>query len=140
MRNLAANRQNFHSGEEGLPAELSTRAIEEYLAVLDEEAFGAASQVVPPPPGVPIGPEGEVLTKENLPPPEKTRWVSRRKAQVVAAVKGGLLTPNEAWERYQMSSEELKPGSDCSIARACRGYERRACNIIVNISPNDNMA
>lgn len=108
MRNLAANRQNFHSGEEGLPADLTTRAVDEYLAVLDEEPLGAASQVVPPPPGVTIGPEGEVLTKENLPPPATTRWVSRRKAEVVAAVKGGLLTPNEACERYQMNSEALE--------------------------------
>jgi transposase len=43
-----ANRQNFRSGEEGLPAELSTRAVEEYLSVLDDAAFGAASQAVPP--------------------------------------------------------------------------------------------
>ena len=43
-----ANRQTFHSGEEGLPAELSTRAVDEYLAVLDDAAFGAASQAVPP--------------------------------------------------------------------------------------------
>ena len=42
-----ANRQNFHSGEEGLLAELSTRAVDEYLAVLDDAAFGAASQAVP---------------------------------------------------------------------------------------------
>lgn len=59
-------------------------------------------------PALTIGPDGEVLTKEKLPPPATTRWVSRRKAQVVAAVKGGLLTPDEACERYQMSSEELE--------------------------------
>lgn len=54
-----------------------------------------------------IGPLGEELTLDNLPPPETTRWVSRRKAQVVAAVEGGLLTPEEACARYQMSREEL---------------------------------
>lgn len=43
-----ANRQTFYSGEEGLPAELSTRAVDEYLAVLDDAAFGAASQAVSP--------------------------------------------------------------------------------------------
>jgi len=54
-----------------------------------------------------IGPDGEELTVDSLPPPETTRWVSRRKAQVVAAVKGGLLTPDEACARYRMSLEEM---------------------------------
>ncbi|CAA9479292.1 MAG: Mobile element protein [uncultured Sphingomonadaceae bacterium] len=42
-----ANRQRFHPGEEGLPPDLSSRAVNEYLAVLDDAAFGAASQVMP---------------------------------------------------------------------------------------------
>ena len=42
-----ANRQRFHSGEEGLSADLTSRAIDEYLAVLDDTAFGAATKVVP---------------------------------------------------------------------------------------------
>lgn len=54
-----------------------------------------------------IGPLGEELTLDKLPPPETTRWVSRRKAQVVAAVEGGLLTPEEVCARYRMDLEEL---------------------------------
>jgi len=54
-----------------------------------------------------IGPSGETLTLDNLPPPNTTRWVCRRKAQVVAAVDGGLLTPDEACQRYNMYPEEL---------------------------------
>src|SRR4051812_41565217 len=42
-----ANRQRFHPGEEGLPPGLSSRAVEEYLATLDDAAFGGASPVVP---------------------------------------------------------------------------------------------
>lgn len=57
--------------------------------------------------GKPIGPLGEELTLADLPPPETSRWVARRKAEVVAAVNGGLLTMAEACERYQMDSEEL---------------------------------
>lgn len=34
-----------------------------------------------------IGPVGEPLTLETL-PPQNTRWVARRKAEVVAAVDG----------------------------------------------------
>ena len=33
-----------------------------------------------------IGPLGEQLTLDSLPPPSTTRWVVRRKAEVVAAV------------------------------------------------------
>jgi len=42
-----ANRQRFHSGEEGLSSDLSSRAVDEYLATLDDAAFGAATPVVP---------------------------------------------------------------------------------------------
>jgi len=54
-----------------------------------------------------IGPSGEPLTIGDLPPPETKRWVIRRKAEVVAAVRGGLLTLEEACERYSLSSEEF---------------------------------
>ena len=42
-----------------------------------------------------------------MPSPETQRWVTRRKAQVVAAVRNGLLTFEEACERYHLSDEEL---------------------------------
>jgi hypothetical protein len=42
-----ANRQRFLPGGEGLPSDLSSRAVDEYLAVLDDAAFGAATSVVP---------------------------------------------------------------------------------------------
>jgi transposase len=42
-----ANRQHFHAGEDGLPSDLSSRAVDEYLAALDDAAFGAATPVVP---------------------------------------------------------------------------------------------
>ena len=54
-----------------------------------------------------IGPLGEELHKADLPPPDTSRWVVRRKAQVVAAVNGGLLTIREACERYDLTLEEL---------------------------------
>jgi len=38
-----------------------------------------------------IGPEGTPLTLADLPKPNTVRWVIRRKAEVVAAVRGGLL-------------------------------------------------
>jgi hypothetical protein len=54
-----------------------------------------------------IGPLGEPLTLESLPSPGTTRWVVRRKAEVVAAVAGGLLTVDEACARYGLSLEEF---------------------------------
>ena len=42
-----ANRQNGIEGEKGLPSEATGRSVEEYLAVLDDAAFGAATEVTP---------------------------------------------------------------------------------------------
>jgi hypothetical protein len=54
-----------------------------------------------------LGPLGEVLTFDVLPPPALRRWTIRRKAEVVAAVKGGLLTIDEACDRYGLTLEEV---------------------------------
>lgn len=54
-----------------------------------------------------IGPLGEPLTLDSLPPPETTRWVVRRKAEVVAAVNGGLLSVDEVCDRYRLTVEEF---------------------------------
>ncbi|MEQ8934916.1 MAG: DUF1153 domain-containing protein [Amphiplicatus sp.] len=54
-----------------------------------------------------IGPDGMPLTLADLPPPNTKRWVIRRKAEVVAAVRGGLLTLEEACERYTLTLEEF---------------------------------
>lgn len=54
-----------------------------------------------------IGPVGELLTITDLPVPTVGRWTPRRKAEVVAAVRGGLLTFDEACARYSLAMEEL---------------------------------
>lgn len=54
-----------------------------------------------------IGPDGMPLTLADLPPANTKRWVIRRKAEVVAAVRGGLLTLEEACERYTLTLEEF---------------------------------
>ena len=53
-----------------------------------------------------IGPDGSALSMADLPAPDTERWVTRRKAVVVAAVRGGLLTIEEACARYTLSVEE----------------------------------
>lgn len=47
------------------------------------------------------------LRLEDLPPPGTRRWVMRRKAEVVAAVRNNLLTLEQACERYTLSVEEF---------------------------------
>jgi hypothetical protein len=42
-----ASCQHLHTRQDGLPADVSSRAVDMYLAVLDEAAFGAASSTVP---------------------------------------------------------------------------------------------
>lgn len=55
-----------------------------------------------------IGPLGELITLDTIPPASTTRWVARRKAEVVAAVSGGLLSVDDAMTRYNLSREEFE--------------------------------
>ena len=54
-----------------------------------------------------IRPDGSPLTIADLPAPGTTRWVIRRKAEVVAAVRGGLLSLEEACSRHMLTVEEF---------------------------------
>ena len=54
-----------------------------------------------------IGPDGSPLTVADLPSRDTKRWVIRRKAEVVAAVRGGLLSIEEACERYTLTVDEF---------------------------------
>jgi len=53
------------------------------------------------------GPDGSPLTLADLPSPVTKRWVIRCKAEVVAAVRGGLLSLEEACGRYTLTAEEF---------------------------------
>lgn len=52
-------------------------------------------------------PDGSVLSRADLPPPDTRRWVASRKAVVVRAVLHGLISRAEAIERYALSEEEF---------------------------------
>lgn len=60
-----------------------------------------------------VGPNTSVLTRDMLPPAGTTRWVAKRKAEVVAAVESGMISLDEVMERYALSLEEF-----CSWQRA----------------------
>lgn len=47
------------------------------------------------------------LTIDDLPSSDTIYWVSRRKAEVLAAIDGGLLSFDEACDRYRLSNEEI---------------------------------
>jgi hypothetical protein len=53
-----------------------------------------------------IGPDGSPLTLADLPASNTRRWVIKRKAQVVAAVRGGLLSLDDACSRYRLTMDE----------------------------------
>jgi transposase-like protein len=48
------------------------------------------------------------MTLADLPPPDTKRWVASRKAAVVAAVRQGLISEDEACGRYGLSPEEFE--------------------------------
>ncbi len=54
-----------------------------------------------------IGPDGSPLTLADLPASNTRRWVVQRKAQVVVAVRGGLLSLEDACSRYRLTMDEF---------------------------------
>lgn len=52
-------------------------------------------------------PDGRIMTRADLPPPDTLRWVASRKAAVVRAIRHGLLSAEEAVATYGLSREEL---------------------------------
>ncbi|MBH1973834.1 MAG: DUF1153 domain-containing protein [Rhodobacteraceae bacterium] len=52
-------------------------------------------------------PDGSLLSRADLPPPDTSRWVVSRKVVVVKAVVYGLISEAEALERYALSQEEF---------------------------------
>ncbi len=53
-----------------------------------------------------IGPDGAPITREDL-PKAGARWTIRRKAIVFAAIRGGLLTMEEAATLYRFTPAEI---------------------------------
>jgi hypothetical protein len=53
------------------------------------------------------GPNGRPLTLGNLPPVKPSRWFPTHKAEIVVAVRGGLITADQACKRYKLTLEEF---------------------------------
>lgn len=54
-----------------------------------------------------LDPLGLPMSIHDLPPSNTKRWVIRRKAKVVAGVRGGLITLEDACTRYNLSLDEF---------------------------------
>lgn len=52
-------------------------------------------------------PNGVVMTRADLPPRTTVRWVASRKAAVVRGVLCGLISQDEAMQRYGLSRDEF---------------------------------
>lgn len=61
------------------------------------------------------------LILNDLPPSDTKRWVVRRKAAVVAAVKNGTITLDEVCQRYNLSSEEFLSWQEMIDKHGVRG-------------------
>ena len=53
-------------------------------------------------------PRGMPKSIDDLPAPDTKRWHVHRKAQVVQAVRTGIITLEEACRRYRLSTEEFE--------------------------------
>ena len=70
-------------------------------------------------------------TAVDLPPPGTKRWIARRKAAVVTAVRSGAIGLEEACRRYELSEEEFMRGSEGSRPTALPVCGLPACKFTV---------
>jgi len=62
--------------------------------------------------GLVICPDVAPITIDDLPSPSTTRWTIRRKATVVAAVLGNLISLDEVCRRYALTPDEFSSWQD----------------------------
>ncbi|MEM8824046.1 MAG: DUF1153 domain-containing protein [Pseudomonadota bacterium] len=68
-------------------------------------------------------PDGSQMSAADLPPKGTTRWVARRKEAVVRGVQGGLITLEDAIERYDLSQEEFEGWMDAVSVHGTNGLK-----------------
>jgi hypothetical protein len=84
-----------------------------------------------------IGWDGRPLTLNDLPASHAVRWNAARKAEVVAAVRGNLLSFDEAMRRYCLSPHEFiiwERELFAQLARRRRKSERRDLHVLARKS------
>ncbi len=84
-----------------------------------------------------IGPAGQPLTVESLPPKNTVRGVIRRKAEVGSAVRNGLIGLDEACERYRLSVDEFLNWERLVNAHGLRGLRVTRSQRYREVEPAD---
>jgi hypothetical protein len=84
-----------------------------------------------------IGPDGRRLTVADLPSPDTKRWVVRRKAQVVAAVRCGLLSLEQACSRYKLNFEEFQSWQRCIDCFGVEGLRTTWTQFYLNLGSSE---
>lgn len=80
------------------------------------------------------------MTEADLPPPDTKRWVMRRKAEVVAGVRSGLISLEEACRRYTLSVEEFLSWQRLIDAHGVRGLRATRLQDYRNLDSKDPSA
>ena len=76
-----------------------------------------------------LGPVGTNMTIKDLPSPNTKRWVMRRKAEVVTAVRGGLISLKDALLRYNLSLDEFRSWQRLFDNHGMRGLRTTKINL-----------
>lgn len=82
----------------------------------------------------PLSPTGRPMRLEDLPPVTTKRWVARRKAEVVAAVRGGLLSLQDACRRYSLSEDEYRTWERLIDDHGLKGLHTTRTQVYRNIA------
>jgi hypothetical protein len=83
-----------------------------------------------------IEPGGRRLAVADLPSPDTKRWVIRRKAEVVAAVRGGLLSLEQACSRYALNFEEFRAWERRIDRFGVKGLRTTRTQFYLNFGPS----
>jgi hypothetical protein len=81
-----------------------------------------------------IGYDGRRLTLADLPSPDTKRWVVQRKAEVIAAVRGGLLSLEDACSRYALNSDEYLTWQHCIDRFGLAGLRATRTQFYLNVA------
>ena len=75
-----------------------------------------------------VGPAERAILNllDSLPPARSMKWRARDKAAVVLAVRNGTLSLSEAFDRYQLSAEELRQWEEAFDRDGIAGLQVKA--------------
>lgn len=123
-----ANRQTGGPGSEGLPPDADTRAVREYLAVLNDAAFGAVTPVVPKflAPATACAPATATSHRPATMSARTASFAIAPASRIApAATCGNAAHPTCRPARSRAPSTKARPGPRCP--RYC--HHRRLCDL-----------